>query len=72
MISIKIYLFSGLEKIEHKIVKGMPSYQKVDGNRVYLKIAKDLDDGKLRNLINYLDSSIAKPNQLIFDDFLYA
>ncbi|OZC06744.1 Protein-tyrosine phosphatase [Onchocerca flexuosa] len=61
---------TGLEKIEHKIVKGMPSYQKVDGNRVYLKIAKDLDDGKLRNLINYLDFSIAKPNQLIFDEFL--
>ncbi|VDK72022.1 unnamed protein product [Litomosoides sigmodontis] len=61
---------TGLEKIEHKIVKGMPSYQKVNGNRVYLKVAEDLDDDKLRHLIDYLDFSIAKPNQLIFDDFL--
>uniref|UniRef100_A0A0R3RGV3 Protein-tyrosine-phosphatase n=1 Tax=Elaeophora elaphi TaxID=1147741 RepID=A0A0R3RGV3_9BILA len=61
---------TGLEKIEHKIVKGMPSYQKVNGNRVYLKVAKDLNDDKLQHLINYLDLSIAKPNQLIFDDFL--
>ncbi|VBB32108.1 unnamed protein product [Acanthocheilonema viteae] len=59
-----------LEKIEHKIVKGMPSYQKVNGNRVYLKVTKDLNDNKLHHLINYLDFSIAKPNQLIFDDFL--
>ncbi|CAG9532356.1 unnamed protein product [Cercopithifilaria johnstoni] len=61
---------TGLEKIEHKIVKGMPSYQKVDGNRVYLKVPKDLSDDKLQHVINYLDLSIAKPNQLIFDDFL--
>ncbi|VIO92566.1 Uncharacterized protein BM_BM1721 [Brugia malayi] len=61
---------TGLEKIEHKIVKGMPSYQKVNGNRVYLKVAKDLNNDKLYHLINYLDLSIAKPNQLIFDDFL--
>uniref|UniRef100_A0A915Q479 Tyrosine-protein phosphatase domain-containing protein n=1 Tax=Setaria digitata TaxID=48799 RepID=A0A915Q479_9BILA len=60
----------GLEKTEHKIVKGMPSYQKVDGNRVYLKVAKNVNDNKLRHLISYLDISIAKPNQLIFDDFL--
>ncbi|EJD76628.1 CBR-IDA-1 protein [Loa loa] len=60
---------TGLEKIEHKIVKGMPSYQKVDGNRVYLKVAKDLNGDKLHHLINYLDFAIAKPNQLIFDDF---
>uniref|UniRef100_A0A1I8EEY4 Protein-tyrosine phosphatase containing protein n=1 Tax=Wuchereria bancrofti TaxID=6293 RepID=A0A1I8EEY4_WUCBA len=61
---------TGLEKIEHKIVKGKPSYQKVNGNRVYLKVAKDLSNDKLHHLINYLDLSIAKPNQLIFDDFL--
>lgn len=67
----KFDFFLGLENIEHKIVKGMPAYQKVNGNRVYLKVAKDLNNDKLQHLISYLDSSIAKPNQLIFDDFMY-
>ncbi|VDM14812.1 unnamed protein product [Wuchereria bancrofti] len=70
MLAIEAFMPSGLEKIEHKIVKGKPSYQKVNGNRVYLKVAKDLSNDKLHHLINYLDLSIAKPNQLIFDDFL--
>lgn len=57
----------------HKIVKG--GVQRVEGNRVYLKVAppseKKLTEKELYRLVNYLDEKIAKPNNLYFDEFLY-
>ncbi|VDN03930.1 unnamed protein product [Thelazia callipaeda] len=60
---------TGLEKIEHKIVKGTLPYQKVNGNRIYLKVAEDFTEEKLYHLMDFLDRLIAAPNKLIFSDF---
>lgn len=60
----------GLANTVHKIVKG--GIQRVEGNRVYLKVAKqNLTENELYKLIAYLDQKIAEPNNLYFDEFLY-
>ncbi|KAL3116078.1 hypothetical protein niasHT_007378 [Heterodera trifolii] len=60
----------GLANTVHKIVKG--GIQRVEGNRVYLKVAKEqLTEEELYKLIGYLDKKIAQPNNLYFDEFLY-
>uniref|UniRef100_A0A915DRY9 Uncharacterized protein n=1 Tax=Ditylenchus dipsaci TaxID=166011 RepID=A0A915DRY9_9BILA len=60
----------GLANTVHKIVKG--GIQRVEGNRVYLKVAKDnITEEELYKLIAYLDRKIAEPNSLYFDEFLY-
>ena len=60
----------GLANTIHKIVKG--GIQRVEGNRVYLRVAKDnLTEEELYKLIAYLDRKIAAPNRLYFDQFLY-
>ena len=60
----------GLANTVHKIVKG--GIQRVEGNRVYLRVAKDnLTEEELYKLIAYLDRKIAAPNRLYFDQFLY-
>ncbi|VDN51327.1 unnamed protein product [Dracunculus medinensis] len=59
----------GLENTEHKIVKGSGPFQKVEANRVYLKISDDLNDEQFYRLIQYLNQIIAKPKNLIFSDF---
>jgi protein tyrosine phosphatase len=60
----------GLANTVHKIVKG--DIQRVEGNRVYLKVAKTkLTEEELYKLINYLDIKIASPNNLYFDEFQY-
>ncbi len=63
-------LFLGLANTEHKIVKG--GIQRVEGNRVYMKVAKEnLTEEELLKVIDYLDRKVADPNQLYFDEFLY-
>ncbi|KAI6235178.1 Receptor-type tyrosine-protein phosphatase N2 [Aphelenchoides besseyi] len=60
----------GLANIEHKIVKG--DIQRVEGNRVYLKVGKDnVTEEEMYKLIIYLDKKIAEPNNLYFDEFQY-
>uniref|UniRef100_A0AC34RF79 Receptor-type tyrosine-protein phosphatase N2 n=1 Tax=Panagrolaimus sp. JU765 TaxID=591449 RepID=A0AC34RF79_9BILA len=60
----------GLANTVHKIVKG--DFQRVEGNRVYLKMSKDeVTEDELVKLIEYLDSKIALPNNMFFDDFKY-
>ncbi|KAI6188448.1 Receptor-type tyrosine-protein phosphatase N2 [Aphelenchoides besseyi] len=60
----------GLTNIEHKIVKG--DIQRVEGNRVYLKVGKDnVTEEEMYKLIIYLDKKIAEPNNLYFDEFQY-
>ncbi|CAI5446471.1 unnamed protein product [Caenorhabditis angaria] len=62
-------LDQGLEKVEHKIVKGKKNIvTRVDGNRVYLKVHLKNDD-QLMPLIEFLQNTIAIPNGLFFDDF---
>uniref|UniRef100_A0A0M3K473 IA2 (inferred by orthology to a C. elegans protein) n=1 Tax=Anisakis simplex TaxID=6269 RepID=A0A0M3K473_ANISI len=62
---------TGLEKVEHKIVKGAPPLERVDSTRVYLKVKRDLDEDQLYQLVAYLEHSIAVPNELFFDDFQF-
>uniref|UniRef100_F1KWW2 Receptor-type tyrosine-protein phosphatase-like protein n=1 Tax=Ascaris suum TaxID=6253 RepID=F1KWW2_ASCSU len=62
---------TGLEHVEHKIVKGAVPLERVDSNHVYLRIAKDLSEEQLYQLVAYLERSIAIPNKLIFDDFQF-
>ena len=60
----------GLANTVHKIVKG--DFQRVEGNRVYLKMTKDeVTEDELVKLIEYLDKKIALPNNMYFDDFKY-
>ncbi|CAB3401344.1 unnamed protein product [Caenorhabditis bovis] len=59
----------GLENTEHKIVKGRKDQvTRVDGNRVYLKVHIK-DEDQLMPLIEFLQNTIAIPNNLFFDDF---
>uniref|UniRef100_A0A915BJU8 Uncharacterized protein n=2 Tax=Parascaris univalens TaxID=6257 RepID=A0A915BJU8_PARUN len=62
---------TGLEHVEHKIVKGAVPLERVDSNHVYLRIAKDLSEEQLYQLVAYLERSIAVPNKLVFDDFKF-
>ncbi|VDD97796.1 unnamed protein product, partial [Enterobius vermicularis] len=63
--------YTGLDKVEHKIVKGDQELRGVDRNRVYVKVPEKITPGKLLKLMNYLQNSIAAPNKLIFDEFMY-
>lgn len=61
----------GLAGVEHKIVKG--DIQMVEGNRVYLKVGREnMTEDELAKLVNFLDDTIAGPNNLYFDEFQYA
>ncbi|MFH4979823.1 hypothetical protein AB6A40_006532 [Gnathostoma spinigerum] len=60
----------GLDKIEHKIVKGT-GIQKVESNRVYLRVPEKLNEDQLKHLIEYIDHYIAKPNKIIIDEFMW-
>ncbi|CAJ0580938.1 unnamed protein product, partial [Mesorhabditis spiculigera] len=61
----------GLENTEHKIVKGdQPEISRVVGNRIYLKV-NIKDENQLYPLIEFLQSKIATPNKLYFDDFQF-
>lgn len=60
----------GLENTEHKIVKGRNAVSRVVGNRVYLKL-NIKDQKQLDPLVEYLENTIALPNNLIFDDFQF-
>uniref|UniRef100_A0A183UJJ8 Flagellar motor switch protein FliM n=1 Tax=Toxocara canis TaxID=6265 RepID=A0A183UJJ8_TOXCA len=62
---------TGLEHVEHKIVKGAPALERVDGSHVYLRVSKDLNEQQLYQLVAYLENSIAVPNKLMFDDFQF-
>ncbi|VDK60693.1 unnamed protein product [Cylicostephanus goldi] len=64
--------FSGLENVEHKIVKGRNSngVARVVGNRVYLKV-NIKDEQQLYPLVEFLQNKIATPNNLLFDDFQF-
>lgn len=61
----------GLDNTEHKIVKGRNALSRVVGNRVYLKVNKVKDEKQLAPLVEYLENTIALPNNLIFDDFQF-
>ena len=62
----------GLDNTEHKIVKGRKDQivTRVDANRVYLKVHLKNED-QLMPLIEFLQNTIAIPNNLYFDDFQY-
>lgn len=60
----------GLANIKHKIVKG--DVHRVEGNRVYIKVGKEnITEEEMYKLISYLDKTIAEPNNLYFNEFLY-
>ncbi|CAJ0597157.1 unnamed protein product [Cylicocyclus nassatus] len=65
-------LRTGLENVEHKIVKGRNSngVARVVGNRVYLKV-NIKDEQQLYPLVEFLQNKIATPNNLLFDDFQF-
>ncbi|CAP28697.1 Protein CBR-IDA-1 [Caenorhabditis briggsae] len=62
----------GLDNTEHKIVKGRKDQvvTRVDANRVYLKVHLKNED-QLMPLIEFLQNTIAIPNNLYFDDFQF-
>jgi len=61
----------GLDNVAHKIVKGgNAAISKVVGNRVYLKVNVKQEE-QLYPLIEFLQKTIALPNDLIFDDFQF-
>ncbi|CAI4227825.1 unnamed protein product [Auanema sp. JU1783] len=61
----------GLDNTVHKIVKGRNSgITRVVGNRVYLKVNIKAEQ-QLYPLIEFLQNTIALPNNLIFDDFQF-
>ncbi|GMT19425.1 hypothetical protein PFISCL1PPCAC_10722, partial [Pristionchus fissidentatus] len=60
---------TGLNPNVHNIVKGRRSdISRVVGNRVYLKV-NIKEEEQLMPLIEFLQNTIALPNNLIFDDF---
>lgn len=60
---------TGLNPSVHNIVKGRRSdISRVVGNRVYLKV-NIKEEEQLLPLIEFLQNTIALPNNLIFDDF---
>uniref|UniRef100_A0A158R462 Protein-tyrosine-phosphatase n=1 Tax=Syphacia muris TaxID=451379 RepID=A0A158R462_9BILA len=61
--------YTGLDKVEHKIVKGDQELRSVYRNRVYIKVPPKIAPEKLFELMNYLQNSIAIPNKLIFDEY---
>lgn len=61
----------GLDNVPHKIVKGgNAAISRVVGNRVYLKVNVKQEE-QLYPLIEFLQKTIALPNDLIFDDFQF-
>ncbi|CAD6188203.1 unnamed protein product [Caenorhabditis auriculariae] len=62
---------TGLDNTEHKIVKGRnDGVTRVAANRVYLKV-NIKEENQLYPLIEFLQNTIALPNNLIFDDFQF-